>query len=55
MTDTEMKAIAGAALDAAKPRWRYLPAKIKDALVADVLAAIAPILNPEPEAAPDEI
>ena len=46
MTDKELKAIAGAALDVAKPRWRYLPANIKDALMADVLAAIAPMLRP---------
>ena len=54
MTDKELKAIAGAALDVAKPRWRYLPANIKDALMADVLAAIAPMLRPTKEAEQDE-
>ena len=55
MTDKEIKAIAGAALDVAKPRWRYLPVKIKGALVADVSAAIAPLLSPKPKAAKDEV
>lgn len=54
MTDNEIKAIAGAALDVAKPRWRTLPANVKDELVAGVFAAIKPLLA-EPEAADDEV
>lgn len=54
MTNNEIKAIAGAALDAAKPRWRSLPVKVKDELVASVFDAIEPLLVKE-VAAPDEV
>ena len=55
MTKKEIKAIAGAALDVAKPRWRSLPVTIKDELVAGVFDAIAPMLRPTEEAETDEI
>lgn len=55
MTDKEIEAIAGAALDVAKPRWRSLPANIKGELVAGVFDAIAPMLRPTEEAETDEI
>lgn len=55
MTDKELKVIARAALDVAKPRWRSLPVKIKGELVESVLAAISPMLQPEGKATTDEV
>ena len=40
MTNAALKAMAEAALDVAKPRWRDIERKAKAALVRDVKAAI---------------
>ena len=40
MTDAELKALAEAALDVAKPRWREIDRKAKTILLRDVKAAI---------------
>ena len=40
MTNEALKAMAEAALDVAKPRWREIERKAKAALVRDVKAAI---------------
>ena len=53
MTDTEIKAIAEAALDAAKPKWRGIERKIKAALLRDVRAAIKGAMPAEEKA--DEV
>jgi hypothetical protein len=53
MTDTEIKAMAEAALDTAKPKWRGIERKIKAALLRDVKAAIKGAIPAEEKA--DEV
>jgi len=53
MTDAELNAIAQAALDVAKPRWREVERKAKTILLRDVKAAIKAAMPAEENA--DEV
>lgn len=53
MTDAQIKAMAEAALDVAKPRWRDTERKIKTVLLRDVKAAIKAAMPAEEKA--DEV
>ena len=44
----DMDELAQAALDTIKPRWRELPKNVKDGLIAEVIAALKAVSEPDP-------
>lgn len=48
MANNDTHKLAEAALDAIKPRWRWLGKDAKAALLAGVVAALAAVSEPEP-------
>lgn len=55
MADNNIEALACAALDTIKPRWRELPKSIKQALMSDVMAALTAVSAPDEVDASDEV
>ena len=55
MTETDIGALSVAALDAIKPRWRYLPKEAKARLLLDVSEALAAVCEPEPACEPEPV
>lgn len=53
--DKNTEALACAALDTIKPRWRSLPKAVKNALLDDVVAALVAISAPDEAEQDDEV
>ena len=49
MSNLDIGALAMAALDAIKPRWRALPKDVKAKLLQDVSEALTAVCEPDPK------